>query len=52
MGNFLNFQAPHCIHMRSGVKFGDKKLEDTMLCDGLTDVFNKYHMGMTGKYPK
>ena len=46
---FLNFQAPHAVHMRGGVRFGDVPLTDTMISDGLTDAFNKYHMGCTGK---
>ena len=43
------FQSPHCIHMRSGVKFGDASLTDTMLKDGLWDAFNDYHMGITAE---
>lgn len=35
--------------MRSGVKFGDTTLSDTMLKDGLTDAFNNYHMGITAE---
>jgi len=42
-------QSKHTIHMRSGIKFGDMTLEDTMLKDGLTDAFNKYHMGITAE---
>jgi len=42
-------QSKHTVHMRSGVKFGDMGLEDTMLKDGLTDAFNKYHMGITAE---
>ncbi len=42
-------QAPHCIRMRSGVKFGDATLTDTMLKDGLWDAFNDYHMGITAE---
>ena len=30
------------------MKFGDVALKDTMLLDGLWDVFNDYHMGCTG----
>lgn len=41
--------APHCIHMRNGVKFGDTSLTDTMMSDGLTDTFNQYHMGITAE---
>ena len=42
-------QAPHCVHMRSGTKFGDATLTDTMLSDGLWDAFNHYHMGRTAE---
>ncbi len=38
--------------MRSGVKFGDSQLKDTMLEDGLMDAFNRIHMGVTGLVPK
>lgn len=31
--------APHCAHLRGGVKMGDFKMIDTMLKDGLTDAF-------------
>ncbi|MEM9573933.1 MAG: acetyl-CoA C-acetyltransferase [Pseudomonadota bacterium] len=41
--------APHCQHLRSGVKMGDYKMVDTMLKDGLTDAFNGYHMGTTAE---
>lgn len=30
---------------RSGMKFGDQKLVDGMIKDGLWDVYNDYHMG-------
>ena len=42
-------QSPHCVHMRSGTKFGDATLVDTMMIDGLTDAFNGYHMGITAE---
>ena len=42
-------QAPHCIHLRSGVKMGDTELVDTMIRDGLWDAFNGYHMGNTAE---
>ena len=35
--------------MRSGVKFGDSTLVDTMMKDGLMDAFNNYHMGITAE---
>ena len=42
-------QAPHCIHLRNGVKMGDGELVDTMIKDGLWDAFNGYHMGNTAE---
>ena len=42
-------QAPHCAHLRDGVKMGDYKLIDTMIKDGLWDAFNGYHMGNTAE---
>jgi acetyl-CoA C-acetyltransferase len=42
-------QAPHCIHLRNGVKMGAGELVDTMLKDGLWDAFNGYHMGNTAE---
>jgi acetyl-CoA C-acetyltransferase len=41
--------APHFAYLRSGVKMGHLELTDSMLYDGLTDIFNKYHMGMTAE---
>lgn len=41
--------APHCAHLRGGVKLGDFKMVDTMIKDGLTDAFYGYHMGTTAK---
>jgi acetyl-CoA C-acetyltransferase len=42
-------RAPHCIHLRNGVKMGDTELVDTMIKDGLWDAFNGYHMGNTAE---
>ncbi|MGE0213378.1 MAG: acetyl-CoA C-acetyltransferase, partial [Parvibaculaceae bacterium] len=42
-------QAPHCSHLRDGVKMGDFKMIDTMIKDGLWDAFNGYHMGTTAE---
>jgi acetyl-CoA C-acetyltransferase len=42
-------QAPHCMHLRNGVKMGDATLVDTMIRDGLWDAFNGYHMGNTAE---
>ncbi len=41
--------APHCAHLRGGVKMGDFKMVDTMIKDGLTDAFFGYHMGITAE---
>jgi len=42
-------QAPHCAHLRNGVKVGGLELVDTMLRDGLWDAFQGYHMGTTAE---
>src|SRR6202171_3229954 len=42
-------QAPHCAHLRSGVKMGNFDMVDTMIKDGLWDAFNGYHMGNTAE---
>ncbi len=42
-------RAPHFVHMRDGVKFGNVSLADTMITDGLWDIFNDYHMGITAE---
>jgi acetyl-CoA C-acetyltransferase len=39
----------HCQTLRQGAKMGDVSLIDTMIKDGLTDVFNGYHMGITAE---
>src|ERR1041384_6431304 len=36
--------APHCQHLRNGVKMGDFQMIDTMIKDGPWDGFNGYHM--------
>jgi acetyl-CoA C-acetyltransferase len=41
--------APHCQHLRGGVKMGAVELVDTMIKDGLWDAFNGYHMGNTAE---
>src|SRR5450756_1394047 len=41
--------APHCQHLRNGVKMGSFELVDTMIKDGLWDAFNGYHMGATAE---
>jgi len=42
-------QAPHCVHLRNGTKMGDNQLVDTLIRDGLWEVFNGYHMGVTAE---
>jgi acetyl-CoA C-acetyltransferase len=42
-------QAPHAMNLRNGTKFGDAKMLDTMIIDGLWDAFNNYHMGITAE---
>jgi acetyl-CoA C-acetyltransferase len=42
--------APHALNgSRDGFRMGDAKLVDTMIVDGLWDVFNQYHMGVTAE---
>jgi len=35
--------------VRNGIKMGNIQAIDHMVCDGLTDAFNKYHMGITAE---
>ncbi len=37
--------VPHYMQARNGQKLGDISLKDGMVLDGLTDVYNDYHMG-------
>ncbi len=39
----------HCQSLRQGQKMGNLEMIDTMIKDGLTDVFNGYHMGITAE---
>jgi len=41
--------AVHCAPLRGGIRMGSGELVDTMIKDGLTDVFNNYHMGITAE---
>ncbi|MCA3130930.1 MAG: acetyl-CoA C-acetyltransferase [Betaproteobacteria bacterium] len=42
--------APHVLHnSRDGFRMGDTKLVDSMIVDGLWDVYNQYHMGITAE---
>ena len=42
--------SPHALMgSRDGFRMGDAKLVDTMIIDGLWDVYNQYHMGVTAE---
>jgi acetyl-CoA C-acetyltransferase len=41
--------APHASFLRNGIKMGNASLIDTMVHDGLWDIFNNYHMGITAE---
>ena len=42
--------SPHVLPgSRDGFRMGDAKLVDTMIVDGLWDVYNQYHMGTTAE---
>lgn len=42
--------SPHVLNnSRDGFRMGDAKLVDTMIVDGLWDVYNQYHMGITAE---
>ncbi len=41
--------SAHAQHLRGGVKMGNVEFIDTMIRDGLTDIFNNYHMGVTAE---
>ena len=42
--------APHVLpNSRDGQRMGDWKLVDSMITDGLWDVYNQYHMGITAE---
>ncbi len=41
--------SAHAVQLRAGTKMGDGTMVDTMIKDGLTDVFNGYHMGITAE---
>lgn len=41
--------SPHAQYLRAGHKMGDLQFIDTMIRDGLWDVFNGYHMGVTAE---
>lgn len=42
--------SPHVLNgSREGQRMGDWKMTDTMIVDGLWDVYNQYHMGITAE---
>jgi acetyl-CoA C-acetyltransferase len=41
--------APHVAHLRSGQKMGAIEFTDSMIKDGLWEIFNGYHMGNTAE---
>lgn len=42
--------APYLLpQARNGYRMGDGKVVDSMIADGLTDVYNQYHMGITAE---
>jgi acetyl-CoA C-acetyltransferase len=42
--------APHVLmNSRDGFRMGDARMIDSMIIDGLWDVYNKYHMGITAE---
>lgn len=46
-GGMENMSAvPHYFSARNATKLGDVKMQDGMVLDGLTDVYNKVHMGV------
>ena len=41
--------SPHYQILRKGEKNEESKMKDTMIVDGLIDVYNQYHMGVTAE---
>jgi acetyl-CoA C-acetyltransferase len=42
--------SPHVLNgSRDGFRMGDAKMVDSMIVDGLWDVYNQYHMGVTAE---
>ena len=47
VGGMENMSAvPHYYNARNATKLGDVKMKDGMVLDGLTDVYNRVHMGV------
>ncbi len=41
--------SPHYMNIRRSTKMGDNQMKDSMIIDGLWDVYNDYHMGITAE---
>ena len=41
--------SPHAMMLRNGVRMGNGEMVDTMIKDGLWDIYNNYHMGQTAE---
>ena len=41
--------SPHYQLIRKGEKYKEEQMKDSMLVDGLIDVYNEYHMGVTAE---
>ena len=41
--------SPHYQLIRKGEKYEEEQMKDSMLVDGLIDVYNQYHMGVTAE---
>ena len=41
--------APHFVNLRNGLKMGSGTLSHSMIIDGLWDIYNNYHMGVTAE---
>ncbi|MFA6279166.1 MAG: acetyl-CoA C-acetyltransferase [Bdellovibrionales bacterium] len=41
--------SQHAIYLRNGIRMGDGAMIDTMIKDGLSDIFNNCHMGITAE---
>ncbi len=50
-GGMENMSAsPHLLnHLRWGIRFGDYSVTDAMIRDGLWEVYNDFHIAMTGE---
>ena len=49
-GHEIMSQAPHYTFLRNKANFGNVTMYDSVVSDGLTDVFNNVHMGITAEH--